>query len=403
MPQLALPPRDTPIYLDYAATTPIAEPVWDAMSRCAAIDQCFGNPASSHSMGQDAKLRVEHARQQVANLLNTDAKAITWTSGATEANNLALKGATQFYGIQHIASSRIEHKSVVDTCEYLSTQGIGVSWLDHDAQGRIGLLQVQHAVEAAAAQAQPIGLISVMWVNNETGTINDIPAIAAYCQQQAIRLHVDATQAVGKLAIDLSCLPIDYLSLSAHKLYGPKGIGALYTRQKPRARLQAQIHGGGHERGLRSGTLATQQIVGLGAACELAQQEMDSLSQTFNELRSQLWQGLNGITGISCNSQADTTHQAPNILNISVAGVNGEALLYALQDIAVSSGSACTSATQEPSYVLRALGLDDALAEASLRFSFGRYTTAQDIDDVLVLCRLSIPYLQTVSGWVEHG
>lgn len=395
MPRLIQPACATPLYFDYAATTPILPEIWQAMQACATVDQTFGNPASAHWYGQAAQSLVATARQQVADLLSTDAKAITWTSGATEANNLAIKGAVSFYDIQHIVTSKIEHKSVVDTCEWLEKSGVKVTWLTPDQHGHIGAAQLQDVLEHAEPH---VGLVSLMWTNNETGTINDIAGIAALCQQHKARLHVDATQAVGKQAIDLSTLPVDYLSFSAHKIYGPKGVGALYTRQTPRARLTAQIHGGGHERGLRSGTLPTQQIVGMGAACEHAQHTLADMPR-LQDLKGRLWQQLAAEGDVFCNSHPEPEWASANILNISIAGVNGESLLFAMPELAVSSGSACTSASQAPSYVLRALGLSDTLAEASLRFSLGHYTTEHDVDQAVTLCRNAIRYLRTVGGY----
>ncbi len=362
------------IYLDHAATTPLNASVRAAMLPWLDDVDGYGNPASDHVLGRRARAAVESARAQVAALIGAEAGEIVWTSGATEANNLALKGALEFRGLKgaHVVSSRIEHKAVLDTCRYLETQGTRVTYLTPDRGGRISVEQVMAALQPDTA------LVSLMWVNNETGVINPVVELAPLLRARGVLFHVDAVQAAGKLAIDLSQLPIDLLSLSAHKLYGPKGVGALFVRKRPRARLAPQIHGGGHEQGMRSGTLATHQIVGMGAACALAQSQVDADANQQHGLRERLWVRLQTLSRIHRNGAA--VDCAPHILNVSFEGVDGEALRASLPGLAVSSGSACSSATREPSYVLRALGRDDELAGASLRLSPGRSTTADQVD-----------------------
>jgi cysteine desulfurase len=365
----------TPIYLDYAATTPVDPRVAQKMSACLMTEGNFGNPASrSHVFGWRAEEAVEEARVEVARLLNCDPREIVWTSGATESDNLAIKGVAEASGAsrRHIVTSVTEHKAVLDTCAYLETKGFEVSYLRPSPNGIIEAQQV-----AAALRGDTL-LVSLMHANNEIGVINDIAAIGEVCRAARVPLHVDAAQSAGKIPIDLAILKVDLMSLSAHKIYGPKGIGALYVRRSPPVRLVAQIHGGGHEHGLRSGTLATHQIVGFGEAARIARLEMVRESERVRALRGRLWSHLKQLDGVHLNG--DLERRLPGNLNVSFAGVDGETLLLALDDVAVSSGSACTSATVEPSYVLRALGLPDDLAHASLRFSIGRFTTEAEID-----------------------
>lgn len=365
------------IYLDYAATTPVDPRVAAKMVECLTMDGNFGNPASrSHIYGWRAEEAVETARAQVAELIGADPREIVWTSGATESNNLAIKGAAKARRKEgrgnHIVTSRIEHKAVLDVCAYLEQEGFAVTYLDPGSDGIIDPEQV------AAALLPETVLVALMHANNEVGTINDIAAIGEICRARDILLHVDAAQSAGKIPVDVKALKADLLSLSAHKFYGPKGIGALYVRRRPPLVIEAQMHGGGHERGMRSGTLATHQIVGMGAAGVIASLERDAESQRILLLRQQFLDQVSGIEGIAING--DLEQRLPGNLNLSVAGVDGEALLLGLKDIAVSSGSACTSASLEPSYVLRAMGVPDALAQSALRFSFGRFTSAQDVD-----------------------
>ena len=364
-----------PIYLDYAATTPVDPRVAACMAGFLTADGVFGNPASrSHSYGWQAEAAVEEARAQVAELVGADPREIVWTSGATEADNLALKGCVQAYRDRgrHLVTSKIEHKAILDTCQHLETEGFEVTYLDPDAQGLI-----QPGAVAAALRDDTI-LVSVMHVNNEIGTINDIAAIGAVCRARGVFYHVDAAQSAGKIPIDLSRLAVDLMSFSAHKIYGPKGVGALYVRRKPRVRLQAQMHGGGHERGMRSGTLATHQVAGMGEAFRIAGAEMAADGAHIGALRERFWNGVRDLGQVYLNGCP--TQCVPGILNLSFGAVDGETLLLALKDIAVSTGSACTSASLEPSHVLRALGIGDALAYSALRFSIGRFTTAADID-----------------------
>lgn len=362
------------IYLDHAATTPLDPQVRDAMLPWLEAETGFGNPASDHAYGRAPRAAVEAARAQVAALVGASAEEIVWTSGATESNNLAIKGALEFRGLAgaHLITSRIEHKSVVDTCRYLETRGVRVSWLEPDGGGAIRVEQVLAALKPETL------LVSLMWVNNETGTINPVIELAPQLRSRGVLFHVDAVQAAGKLPIDLGAVPIDLLSLSAHKCYGPKGVGALFVRKRPRARLAPQIHGGGHEQGMRSGTLATHQLVGMGAACALAAQRLDADAARLSGLCERLWAHLRALPDVQRNG--DPTAAAPHVLNLSFAGIDGESLRARLPQLAVSSGSACSSATREPSYVLRALGRDDELAGASLRFSPGRATTQAEID-----------------------
>lgn len=364
-----------PVYLDYLASTPVDPRVAAAMAECLTLDGNFGNPASrSHIYGWRAEQAVEQARRELADLINADPREIVWTSGATEADNLALKGAAGFYSDRgrHIITSKIEHKAVLDTCAWLEQRGWEVSWLEPDRDGLVS------AASVAAALRPDTLLVSVMHVNNELGTVNDIAAIGAVVRAAGALFHVDAAQSVGKIPVDLGQLPVDLLSISAHKFYGPKGIGALYVRRQPRVQLEAQIHGGGHERGMRSGTLATHQIVGMGEAARLAREEMVAESARLLALRQRLWQGMAGITGLRLNGHPEA--RLPGALNVSVEGVDGETLLLSLRELALSSGSACNSESIEPSHVLRAIGVPDALAHSALRMCCGRFTTEQDVD-----------------------
>jgi cysteine desulfurase len=364
-----------PIYLDYSATTPVDPRVAQKMSDCLLTDGNFGNPASrSHVYGWQAEEAVEEARTQVAKLLNCDPREIVWTSGATESDNLAIKGVAEAYGAtrRHIVTSAIEHKAVLDTCAYLETKGYEVTYLQPGAAGIVEPEQV------AAALRPDTLLVSLMHVNNEIGVINDIAAIGEVCRAAGVLFHVDAAQSAGKVPIDLAVMKVDLMSLSAHKMYGPKGIGVLYVRRLPPVRIVAQMHGGGHERGMRSGTLATHQIVGMGEASRILRENMDAENARIAALRNRLWSRLSQLEGVQVNGDLD--RRLPGNLNVAFANVDGETLMMALDDVAVSSGSACTSATVEPSYVLRALGLPDDLAHASLRFTVGRFTTEDDID-----------------------
>ncbi|MGV7207078.1 IscS subfamily cysteine desulfurase [Oxalobacteraceae bacterium A2-2] len=379
-----------PIYLDYAATTPVDPRVAEKMIPY--LCERYGNPASrSHSYGWDADQAVEQAREQVAALVGADPRDIVWTSGATESNNLAIKGAADFLRAKgrHLVTVKTEHKAVLDTMRELERQGHEVSYLDVGADGLLDL-------DAFRAALRPDTILaSVMYVNNEIGVIQDIQALGAICRAAGVLLHVDAAQATGKVAIDLARLPVDLMSFSAHKTYGPKGIGALYVRRKPRVRLHAQMHGGGHERGMRSGTLPTHQIVGMGAAYELARLHMGAENERIRLLRDRLLDGLSATEQTFVNGNLE--RRVPHNLNMSFNFVEGESLLMAIKDIAVSSGSACTSASLEPSYVLRALGLSDELAHSSIRFSIGRYTTAEDIDTVVALVTQKIDKLRALS------
>lgn len=364
-----------PIYLDYAASTPVDPRVAEKMMACLTMDGNFANPASrSHLYGWKAEEAVETARQQVAELVNADPREIVWTSGATESNNLALKGAAHQYRRKglHLISSMIEHKAVIDTLKQLELEGFEITWLKPNADGLIEPSQVADAIREDTL------LVSLMQVNNEIGTINAIQQIGEICRQHEVLFHVDAAQSFGKLPIDLQALPVDLMSFSAHKIYGPKGVGALYVRQQPRIRLEAQMHGGGHERGMRSGTLATHQLVGMGEAARLAYELMDEESKRIKSLRCRFMNEVIELPNVQINGSLD--QRIDGIVNIAVAGVEGEFLLMALKDIAISTGSACTSASVEPSYVLKALGLPDALAHASLRISFGRFTTMEEVE-----------------------
>ncbi|WP_028537283.1 IscS subfamily cysteine desulfurase [Paludibacterium yongneupense] len=379
-----------PIYLDYSATTPVDPRVAEAMIPY--LTEHFGNPASrSHSFGWTAEHAVEDARAQVAALVNCDPKEIIWTSGATESDNLAIKGAAQFYKSrgQHIITVKTEHKAVLDTCRELERQGFEVTYLPVLDNGLID-------IEAFKAALRPDTiLVSVMLVNNEIGVIQDIVQIGDICREKGIVFHVDAAQATGKVHIDLEALKVDLMSFSAHKTYGPKGIGALYIRRKPRVRLEAQMHGGGHERGFRSGTLATHQIVGMGEAFRLAREEMDAENERILGLRNRLWQGLSDIEEVYLNG--DLAARVAHNLNVSFNFVEGESLIMAIKELAVSSGSACTSASLEPSYVLRALGRNDELAHSSIRFTIGRFTTEAEIDFAIKLLHEKIGKLRELS------
>jgi len=381
-----------PIYLDYSATTPVDPRVAEQMMHYLTLQGKFGNPASrSHKFGWEAEQAVETAREQVAALVNADPKEIVWTSGATESNNLALKGAAHFYQKKgkHLVTSKTEHKAVLDTCRALEKEGFEVTYLDPEPTGLIDLEKL-----AAAIRPDTI-LVSLMHVNNEIGVITDIAAIGQLTRSKGVLFHVDAAQSAGKIPIDLAQLQVDLMSFSAHKMYGPKGIGALYVRRKPKVRLEAMIHGGGHERGLRSGTLATHQCVGMGEAFRIAREEMGSETIRLKQLRDKLWDGLKDMEQIFING--DLTQRIPGNLNISFNFVEGESLLMGLRDLAVSSGSACTSATLEPSYVLRALGRSDELAHSSIRFTLGRFTTEADIEYAIPLIRKEVAKLRELS------
>ena len=365
--------RDKAVYLDYSATTPVDPRVAQKMSRCLLTDGDFGNPAStSHVYGWDAAELVEEAREHVAELLNADPREIVWTSGATESDNLAIKGVAEAFGSGHIVTSSYEHKAVLDTVAYLETKGFEATYV---APGDDGVVPADAVAEAIRADTR---IVSVMHANNEVGVLNDIAAMARICAEREVVFHTDAAQSAGKVPIDVAVDPIDLISLSGHKIYGPKGIGVLYVRREPPVPLVAQIHGGGHERGMRSGTLATHQIVGMGEACRIARLELEREGQRIRELRDRLWSHLRQIPGSSVNGSLEA--RLDGNLNVAFAGVDGETLLMALNDVAVSSGSACTSATVEPSYVLREMGLADDLASSSLRFTVGRFTTEDDVD-----------------------
>jgi cysteine desulfurase len=381
-----------PIYLDYAATTPVDPRVAEKMIACLTTDGVFGNPASrSHSFGWQADDAVTLARQQVADLVNADPKEIVWTSGATESDNLAIKGVAHFYQKQgkHIVTCKTEHKAVLDTCRQLEREGFEVTYLDPEPSGLINLDKL------AAALRDDTVLVSLMHVNNEVGVIQDIAAIGELTRSRGILFHVDAAQSAGKVAIDLQTLKVDLMSFSAHKIYGPKGIGALYVRRKPRVRLEAQLHGGGHERGMRSGTLATHQIVGMGEAFRIAGEEMAEDNARILQLRNRLWNSLKDLEEVYLNG--DMEQRVAGNLNVSFNYVEGESLVMALKNLAVSSGSACTSASLEPSYVLRALGRNDELAHSSIRFSIGRFTTVEEIDYTIEAVRNSIVKLRDLS------
>jgi cysteine desulfurase len=385
-----------PIYLDYSATTPVDPRVVDKMIPY--LRQQFGNPASrSHQFGWEAEKAVETAREQVAALVNADPREIIWTSGATESTNLALKGVAHFNRDRgkHLVTVKTEHKATLDTMRELEREGFEVTYLDVQPNGLLDLKAFE-----AALRPDTI-LVSVMFVNNEIGVIQDIPAIGEITRKRGIVFHCDAAQATGKVGIDLAVLKVDLMSFSAHKTYGPKGIGALYVRRKPRVRLEAQMHGGGHERGLRSGTLPTHQIVGMGEAFRIAREEMAVENERIRMLRDRLWRGLSDIEETYVNG--DLESRVPHNLNVSFNFVEGESLIMAIKDIAVSSGSACTSASLEPSYVLRALGRSDELAHSSIRFTVGRFTTAEEIDYAVDLLRRKVTKLRDLSPlWEMH-
>ena len=382
-----------PIYLDYAATTPVDPRVAEKMCSYLTLDGGhFGNPASrSHVFGWEAEEAVDTARKQVAALVNADPKEIIWTSGATESDNLAIKGVAEFHAKKgkHIITSKTEHKAVLDTCRHLERYGYEVTYLDPEANGLIDLAKLEAAIRPDTI------LVSLMHVNNEIGVIQDIDAIGELTRSRGILFHVDAAQSAGKVPIDLSRSKVDLMSFSAHKIYGPKGIGALYVRRKPRVRIEAQMHGGGHERGMRSGTLPTHQIVGMGEAFRIAREEMAQENERIRMLRDRLLNGVKDMEEVYVNG--DMEQRVPHNLNISFNYVEGESLMMALRDLAVSSGSACTSASLEPSYVLRAIGRPDELAHSSIRFSIGRFTTEQDIDHAIALISEKISKLRELS------
>ena len=385
-----------PIYLDYSATTPVDPRVAERMIPY--LTQQFGNPASrSHAFGWDAEKAVEQAREEVAGLVNCDPREIVWTSGATESDNLAIKGAAQFYKGKgkHLITVRTEHKAVLDPMRELERQGFEVTYLDPEPNGLLDLDQF-----AAAIRPDTI-LASVMHVNNEIGVIQDIDTLGELCRARGVLFHVDAAQSTGKAPIDLGRLKVDLMSFSAHKTYGPKGIGALYVRRKPRIRIEAQMHGGGHERGMRSGTLATHQIVGMGAAYRIAAEEMATENERIRMLRDKLWAGIGTLDEVHLNG--DLQRRVPHNLNASFNFVEGESLMMAIKDLAVSSGSACTSASLEPSYVLKALGRSDELAHSSIRFSIGRFTTEEEVDYAVQLLHKHVGKLRELSPlWDMH-
>lgn len=381
-----------PIYLDYSATTPVDPRVAEKMAACLTMDGAFGNPASrSHMFGWKADELVTDARRNVAALISADPKEIVWTSGATESDNLAIKGAAHFYQRKgkHIITSKTEHKAVLDTCRQLEREGFEVTYLDPEPSGLIDLGKLE------AAMRDDTVLVSIMHVNNEIGVVQNVEAIGELTRSRGIVFHVDAAQSAGKIEIDLQKLKVDLMSFSAHKIYGPKGIGALYVRRKPRIRIEAQMHGGGHERGMRSGTLPVHQIVGMGEAFRIAKEEMELENQRIRKLRDRLWEGLNGMEEVYLNG--DHEHGVAGNLNVSFNFVEGESLIMALKDIAVSSGSACTSASLEPSYVLRAIGRTDELAHSSIRFSIGRFTTEEEIDYTIELVKAKVAKLREMS------
>ena len=401
-----------PIYFDYASTTPADPRVVKKMQDCLSLDGNFGNPASrSHAFGWKAEEAAEEARSHVADLVNCDPREIVWTSGATESDNLAIKGSAIFNKDKgnHIITSKVEHKAVLDSCRQLERQGFEVTYLDPGSNGIVTPEMVKEAI------CEKTILVSLMHVNNEIGVINDIKAIGKITRERGIVFHVDAAQSTGKVDIDLSDLEVDLMSFSAHKTYGPKGIGALYASRKPRIRLEAQIHGGGHERGMRSGTLATHQIVGMGEAFRIAKEDMNSDNERIIKLRDKFWDGLKDMEEIYLNG--DEKQRVAGFLNVSFNFVEGESFIMALKDIAVSSGSACTSASLEPSYVLRAIGLKDELAHSSIRFAIGRFSTEAEIDYTVDLVRDAVDKLRILSPlwdmykdgvdldsveWVEH-
>ena len=382
----------TPTYMDYSATTPVDKRVAEKMAKYLTLEGDFGNPASrSHYYGWQAEKAVDEARSQVADLVGADPREIVWTSGATESNNLAIKGIANFYQKRgkHIITLKTEHKAVLDTCRQLEREGFEITYLEPLSNGLLDISVFKDAIREDTI------LASIMHVNNEIGVIQDIQSIGDICREHKIFFHVDAAQSAGKISIDLASLPVDLMSFSAHKIYGPKGMGALYVSRKPRVRLEAQIHGGGHERGMRSGTLATHQIVGMGEAFAIAKTEMLEEGKKIKQLRDRLLEGFSDMEEVVING--DIKQRVPGNLNISFNYVEGESLMMAISDVAVSSGSACTSASLEPSYVLRALGLSDELAHSSIRFSIGRYTTEKDVDDAISLVREKVEKLRDLS------
>jgi cysteine desulfurase len=381
-----------PIYFDYLATTPVDPRVAEKMMECLSIEGNFGNAASrSHLYGWKAEEAVESARRQVADLINADPREVVWTSGATESDNLALKGVAHFYQGKgkHIVTSKIEHKAVLDSCGQLEREGFEVTYLDPNSDG----LTTPESV--AGALRDDTILVSIMHANNEIGTVNDIAGIGEVTRNAGVLFHVDAAQSAAKIVIDMAQMKVDLMSFSAHKMYGPKGIGALYVRRNPRVHLEAQMHGGGHERGMRSGTLATHQIVGMGEAARIGAQEMASEAMRLIALRQRFWDGISDIDEVHING--DREARLPGAMNVRIAFVEGESLIMSLKGVAVSSGSACTSASLEPSYVLRALGLSDELAHSSLRFSFGRFTSEQDVDSAVEQLRHAVEKLRELS------
>ena len=380
------------IYFDYAATTPVDPRVAEKMSECLSTEGKFGNPASrSHKYGWEAEEAIEVARRQVADLIGSDPREIVWTSGATESNNLAIKGVAYFYKSRgkHIITSKIEHKAVLDTCRHLERDGFEVTYLDPGHDGLVSPEDVRSAIR------EDTTIVSIMHANNEIGVINDIASIGAICREHGVFYHVDAAQSAGKIEIDVEAMKIDLMSLSAHKMYGPKGVGVLYVRRKPRVRLEAQMHGGGHERGMRSGTLPTHQLVGMGEACSIAKAEMEEEQTRLLRLRKRLWSGLKDLEEVYVSGDMD--QRLPGLINMSFNYVEGESLIMSLPDLAISSGSACTSASLEPSYVLRALGLNDELAHSSLRFSVGRFTDEADVDQAIESVRKAVEKLRDLS------
>ena len=381
-----------PIYLDYASTTPVDPRVVAKMQECLSLEGNYGNPASrSHEFGWKAEESVEEARANVASLVNCDHREIVWTSGATESDNLAIKGAARFYRKKgnHVITSKLEHKAVLDSCRQLEREGFEVTYLDPDAKG---IIKPEELVKNIKDETI---LVSLMHVNNEIGVINDIAALGEITRENGLVFHVDAAQSTGKVPIDLTNLKVDLMSFSAHKTYGPKGVGALFVRRKPRVRLEAMIHGGGHERGMRSGTLPTHQIVGMGEAFKLAEEEMSADNARISALREKFWLVLKDIEEVHLNGHEEK--RVAGFLNVSFNFIEGESLIMALKDIAVSSGSACTSASLEPSYVLRALGLKDELAHSSIRFALGRFTTEQEVDYTINLVKDSVTKLRELS------
>ena len=381
-----------PVYMDYSATTPVDPRVAEKMCSCLTQDGIYGNPASrSHPFGWDAEAAVDEARKLVASLVNADPKEIVWTSGATESDNLALKGAAHFYQKKgkHIVTCKTEHKAVLDTCRQLEREGFEVTYLDPEPSGLIDLGKLEDALRDDTI------LVSIMHVNNEIGVIQDIEVIGEMMRSRKILFHVDAAQSTGKVPIDLERMKVDLMSFSAHKTYGPKGIGALYVRRKPRVRIEAQMHGGGHERGMRSGTLATHQIVGMGEAFRIAREEMAAENERVLALRQRFWNGIRDMEQVFLNG--DEEQRVAGNLNVSFAFVEGESLIMALKDLAVSSGSACTSASLEPSYVLRALGREDELAHSSIRFTLGRFSTQEDVDYAIEKIRAQVDRLRELS------